>query len=95
MNHRKKGFLCHSERDSYVKEAVGWQKKYIKEGESKCHREQENQHIQITLQQQIEWLSVLTMCWKIKALKADGKLSGSTGTSLYDFCPQVSIAICR
>lgn len=33
MNHRKKGFLCHSEWDSYVKEAVGWQKKYIKEGE--------------------------------------------------------------
>ena len=37
------------------------EEEYIKEGKSKCHREQESQHIQITPQQQIDCLNVLTM----------------------------------
>lgn len=37
------------------------EEEYIKEGKSKCHREQESQHIEITLQQQIEYLNVLTV----------------------------------
>lgn len=32
---------------------------------------------------------------KDESPESDGKLAGSTGTSLHDFCPQVSIALCR
>lgn len=37
------------------------EEEYIKKKKSKCHREQESQHIQITPQQQIECLDVLTV----------------------------------
>lgn len=46
------------------------EEEYIKEEKSKCHREQESQHIKITLQQQIECLSVLTV------LKDEGQKKG-------------------
>lgn len=59
---QKKVFLWHSERDSCGKGGLRMtEEEYIKERKSKCHREQESQHIQITLQQQIECLNVLTV----------------------------------
>lgn len=92
---QKKVFLWHSERDSCGKGGLRMtEEEYIKERKSKCHREQESQHIQITLQQQIECLNVLTVL-KDEGHKRGWKAGLQCGYQVAWFCPQVSIVLCR